>query len=173
MKKSCVMKKTLNEEKQKILKMMESLTGLSMLPGGSTYEVKKHMEAIRELCPDDEEFKRLVMDNMEAILSGEENELESPIDSDINSVEGEPSDDFMNEQKRAINEIAVDMPANVTATVIDFIESEDFIKKVANRSGLPERFFDSEYTLAPIKTRMKEILKYLKRTYSGGEKDNY
>jgi hypothetical protein len=88
------MKRTIEEEKRKILAMMESMAGLSIL-GSIQNQAVEHIKAIREaiaLDMSDDDFRNLIMSALDNVLSG--NELESPIDSDVNAIEDESSDDM-------------------------------------------------------------------------------
>jgi len=91
------MKRTLEEEKMKILSMINRLNEnieLSYIGGLGNMAVN-YIKDIREKASgmSDDEFKEFIMRAVDTILSGEGNELENPIDSNVNDIEGESSDD--------------------------------------------------------------------------------
>ncbi|HOH61192.1 MAG TPA: hypothetical protein PK698_01735 [Bacilli bacterium] len=98
------MKKTLNEEKKRILSIMErigdvSWPGMSILGGMHNMSIE-HIKHIRNTIASglsDDEFRKLIMDALDTVLS-DGNELEDPIDSNINAVDNESSDNIMGEQ---------------------------------------------------------------------------
>ena len=90
------MKRTIEEEKKKILSMMSHLDesiGLSIL-GGMHNMAIEHIKAVKESIASglsDDDFRKLIMNAVEVVLTGSQNE----IGSDVNAVDGEPTDDIV------------------------------------------------------------------------------